>query len=61
MSYFKGLIDHYNKDTHNKIKATSRSTVPLPIFIKYNNTRKEKMMEMKQNNTDEIVIMYENT
>jgi predicted nucleic acid-binding Zn-ribbon protein len=42
MFYFKGLIGHYNKDLDNKIKTSSRITVPSPIFIIYNNTRKEK-------------------
>ena len=42
MFYFKGLIEHYNKDIDNKIKTSSRFMVPSPIFIIYNNTRKEK-------------------
>ena len=42
MLYFKGLIDHYNKDIDNKIKTSSRFSVPSPIFIIYNNTGKEK-------------------
>ena len=42
MFYFKGLIDHYNNDLDNKIKTSSRISVSSPIFIIYNNTRKEK-------------------
>ena len=42
MFYFKGLIEHYNKDIDNKIKTSSRFSVPSPIFIIYNNIRKEK-------------------
>jgi hypothetical protein len=42
MFYFKGLIDHYNKDIDYKIKTFSRFSVPSPIFIIYNNMRKEK-------------------
>jgi predicted DNA-binding protein YlxM (UPF0122 family) len=42
MFYFKGLIDHYNKDIDDKIKTFSRFSVPSPIFIIYNNIRKEK-------------------
>jgi hypothetical protein len=40
--YFKGLIDYYNKDINNKIKTSSRFSLPSPIFIIYNNIRKEK-------------------
>ena len=42
MFYFKGLMDHYNKDIDNKIKTSSRFMVPSPIFIIYNNSGKEK-------------------
>jgi hypothetical protein len=42
MFYFKGLMDHYNKDLDNIFKTSSRITWPSPIFIIYNNTRKGK-------------------
>ncbi len=42
MFYFKGLIDHYNKDLDSKIKTYFRFTMPSPIFIIYNNIRKEE-------------------
>jgi hypothetical protein len=42
MSYSKGLMEYYNKDIDNKIKTSSRFSVPSPIFIIYNNIKKEK-------------------
>ena len=48
MFYFKGLMEHYNKDIDNKIKTTSRFLVPPPIFIIYDNKRKKKKMAEKK-------------
>ena len=59
MFYFKGLIEHYNKDIDNKIKTSSRFMVPSPIFIIYNNTRKEKD-DWEEKKKTEIVKIYEN-
>ncbi len=59
MFYFKGLIDHYNKDIDNKIKTSSRFMVPSPIFIIYNNTGKEKD-DWEEKKKTEIVKICEN-
>lgn len=42
MFYFKGLMDCNNKHINNKIKTSSRFSVLLPIFVIYNNIKKEK-------------------
>jgi hypothetical protein len=52
MFYFKGLIEHYNKDIDNKIKTSSRFSVPSPIFIIYNNIGKEEDNWEEKNNTE---------
>ena len=59
MFYFKAMMDHYNKDIDNKIKSSSRVSMPSSIFIIYNNTEKKKMTR-KQKKT-ETVKMYYNT
>jgi hypothetical protein len=56
MFYFKGLMDHYNKDIDNKIKTFSRFSVPSPIFIIYNIQEKKKMIGTKKNNTEIVKI-----
>ena len=42
MAYFKEFMNRINKDLDNKIKASSKISGPLPIFILCNNSEKEK-------------------
>ncbi len=44
--YFKGLMDHYlNEYTYNKIKMSSPLTLPILIFVVYNNKSDNKEKE----------------
>ncbi|MDQ6723094.1 MAG: hypothetical protein M3Z01_02345 [Thermoproteota archaeon] len=47
ISYFKGFMDYYNKNQNNKVNLSSKISAPVPIFIIYNNTGKDK--EDKEN------------
>jgi hypothetical protein len=42
MTYFKEFVNRFNKDHDNKIKASSKISSPLPIFMTFNNSEKEK-------------------
>ncbi len=41
ISFFKGLMDHYNNNTNNKSNLSSKFSTALPVFIIYYNTGKE--------------------
>ena len=45
MTYFKEFVNRFNKDHDNKIKAYSKISSPLPIFMIFNNSEKEKERE----------------
>ncbi|MER5174223.1 MAG: hypothetical protein ABJB76_12550 [Candidatus Nitrosocosmicus sp.] len=49
ISYYKGYVDHYNKDLDNKISLSSRSLI-LPVLLVYDNAGKNKD---KGNNDDQ--------
>jgi hypothetical protein len=43
-------MDRFSKDLDNKIRASSKISSPLPIFIICNNSEKNKEKEDKDNN-----------
>jgi hypothetical protein len=45
MAYFKEFMNRFSKDLDNKIKASSKISGPLPIFIICNNSEKNKEKE----------------
>jgi hypothetical protein len=47
---FKEFMDRFSKDLDNKIRASSKISSPLPIFIICNNSEKNKEKEDKDNN-----------
>ena len=47
MAYFKEFMNRFNKDLDNKIKASSKISDFLPIFIICNNSEKNKEKEDK--------------
>jgi hypothetical protein len=51
MAYFKEFTNRINKDLDNKIKVSSKSSGPLPIFIICNSSEKNKEKEDKDNKT----------
>ena len=53
ISYFKGFMDHYNKDLDNKISLSSRSLI-LPVFLVYDNAGKNKDKDNNDNGDKEI-------
>ena len=53
ISYFKGYIDHYNKDLENKISLSSRSLI-LPVLLVYYNTGKNRDKDNNGNGDKEI-------
>jgi len=42
MTYFKEFMNRFNKGHDNKIKASSKISNPIPLFIIFNNSEKEK-------------------
>ena len=45
MTNFKEFMNRFNKDHDNKIKAYSKISNPLPIFIIFNIQKKKKEKE----------------
>ena len=45
MAYFKEFMNHFNKDLDDKIKARSKISRALPIFIICNSLEKNKEKE----------------
>jgi len=49
MAYFKEFMNRINKDLDNKIKASSKISDFLPIFIICNNSENDKEKEDNRN------------
>jgi hypothetical protein len=47
MTYIKEFMNRFNKDHDNEIKAYSKVSSPLPIFIIFNIKKKKKSREYK--------------
>jgi hypothetical protein len=52
MACFKEFMNHFNKDLDDKIKASSKFSRALPIFIICNNLEKNKEEKEDKDNKE---------